>query len=121
MGSTIGLSRGLLLLVLVFFLRGISAYAAADVKGKAFDIPAQPAAAALNEFAKQADVTLIFSYDLVAGVRTRPLNGTFTVSDGLTRLLDGTALGYRQSVDGAYLICPLVSCEPAPPAAPEEA
>lgn len=121
MGNSIGFSRGLLLHALVFSLLGISPCAAADVKGKPFDIPAQPAAAALNEFAKQADVTLIFSYDLVAGVRTRPLNGTFTVSDGLTRLLDGTALGYRQSADGAYLICPLVSCEPAPPAAPEEA
>lgn len=121
MGSAIGFSRGLLLLAFVFLLFGSSPRAAADVKEKNFDIPAQPAAAALNEFAKQADVTLIFSYDLVAGVRTRPLNGTFTVSDGLTLLLVGTALGYRQSEDGAYLICPLVSCQPAPPAAPDEA
>jgi hypothetical protein len=120
MGNTAGFLRGLLV-ALVFFPLGVCVCAAADLEGKPFDIPAQAAAAALNEFAKQADVTLIFSYDLVAGVRTRPLNGTFTVSDALTRLLDGTALGYRQSVDGAYFICPLASCEPAPPAAPEEA
>ena len=119
MGSAIGFSRGLLLLAFVFSLFGSSARVAADARGKTFDIPAQPAAAALNEFAKQADVTLIFSYDLVAGIRTRPLNGTFTVSDGLTLLLVGTALGYRQSVDGAYLICPLVSCQPQPPGGPD--
>ncbi len=121
MGNAIGFSRGLLLLALAFCWLGISVFAAADVKRRLFNIPAQPAAAALNDFAQQADVTLIFSYDLVAGVRTRSLQGAFAVSDGLSKLLDGTPLGYRQSVDGAYLICALVSCEPVPRAAPEEA
>lgn len=117
MGNTDGYSRGILSLILVL---GMSACAPADAQGKKpFDIPAQPAALALNEFAKQADITLIFSYDLVAAERTRPLQGSFAVSDGLTRLLHGTPLGYRQGVDGAYLICPLASCGIAPPAAPE--
>ncbi|MCD9007040.1 STN domain-containing protein [Luteimonas sp. XNQY3] len=119
MANTIGFSRGLLLLALVLPLLGMTACVAADAKGKPFDIPAQPAAAALNEFARQADVTLIFSYDLVAGERTRPLKGSFAVDDGLTRLLDGTPLGYRQAVDGTYLICPLASCGVAPPAVSE--
>lgn len=115
MGNTIGYSRGLLTLILVL---GISACVAADAKGKKpFNIPAQPAASALNEFAKQADVTLIFSYDLVAGEHTRPLQGSFNVDDGLTRLLHGTPLGYQQAVDGTYLICPLASCGLATPAA----
>lgn len=116
MGNTIGFSRGLQSLVLVFSLLGMSACVVADAKGKSFDIPAQSAASALNEFAKQADVTLIFSYDLVAGERTRTLKGNFTVGDGLSRLLGGTPLGYRQAMDGTYLICPLASCGLAPPA-----
>lgn len=116
MGNTIGCSRGALLLAFVLSLLGMSACVAADVKGKPFDIPAQSAASALNEFAKQADVTLIFSYDLVAGERTRALKGNFTVDDGLSRLLGGTPLGYRQAMDGTYLICPLASCGLAPPA-----
>lgn len=116
MGNTIGFPRGFLLLAFVLTLLGMSACVAADAKGKPFDIPAQPAASALNEFAKQADVTLIFSYDLVAGERTRALKGNFAVGDGLTRLLEGTPLGYRRAADGTYLICPLASCGIAPPA-----
>jgi iron complex outermembrane receptor protein len=119
MGNTTGFTRGSLLLALMLSMSAISACVAGDTKGKTFDIPAQPAASALNEFAKQADVTLIFSYDLVAGVRTRPLNGNFTVSDGLAGLLDGTPLGYRRSVDGTYLICPLAACGPPPSPAPK--
>ncbi|MDW2982836.1 STN domain-containing protein [Rhodanobacter sp. KK11] len=119
MGNTIGFSHGLLLPALVLCLLNMSGCVAADAKGKKpFDIPAQPAASALNEFAKQADVTLIFSYDLVDGERTRPLKGSFSVGDGLTRLLHGTALGYRQAVDGTYLICPLASCRLASPTVP---
>lgn len=116
MGNAIGCSRGVLLLALVLSLLGMPACVAADATGKPFDIPAQPAASALNEFAKQADVTLIFSYDLVAGERSRALKGNFTVGDGLTRLLDGTTLGYRRAADGTYLICPLASCGLVPPA-----
>lgn len=116
MGNTFGFPRGLLLLALMLSSLGMTACVAADAKGKPFDIPAQSAASALNEFAKQADVTLIFSYDLVAGERTRALKGNFTVGDALARLLHDTPLGYRQAVDGTYLICPLASCGLVPPA-----
>ena len=77
MGSTIEFSRGLLLVALALPLLGMTACVAADAKEKPFDIPAQPAAAAPNEFARQADVMLIFSYDLVAEERTRPLKSSF--------------------------------------------
>lgn len=110
MGKTTGFLRGPLLLALLLSLPGMSACVAAGAKGRPFDIPAQPAASALNEFAKQADITLIFSYDLVAGESTRPLQGRFTVDAGLTRLLAGTRLGYRRTADGPYLICPRKSC-----------
>ena len=110
MGNTTGFLRSLLLLRLVLCLLGVSACVAAGAKGRYFDIPAQPAASALNEFAKQADITLIFSYDLVAGESIRPLKGRYTVDVGLTRLLSGTPLGYRQAADGTYLICLRASC-----------
>lgn len=102
------------------FLRALAlallacACAQADVARKRFDIADQSAAAALNEFARQADITLIFSYDLVAGDRTRELKGRYTVDHGLTRLLDGTRLAYRQVEDGTYLICRRDACEPLP-------
>jgi|SRR6185312_5943764 len=120
MGNTTGFLRGFLLLALLLSLPGVSACVAAGAKGREFDIPAQPAASALNEFAKQADITLIFSYDLVAGERTRPVKGRFTVDLGLTLLLTGTPLSYRQAADGTYLICLRTSCGPGTPASPEK-
>jgi hypothetical protein len=110
MGKLAGSLRGLLSLALVLSQLGVSACVAADTRGKPFAIPAQPAGAALNEFAKQADITLIFSYDLVVGERTPSLNGRFTVDEGLTRLLNGTSLGFRQAANGAYLICARALC-----------
>jgi hypothetical protein len=120
MGNTTGFLRGLLLLVLLLSLTGMSGCAAAGAKGRYFDIPAQPAASALNEFAKQADITLIFSYDLVADESTHPLKGRFTVDVGLTRLLTGTTLSYRKATDGTYLICVRTSCGPETPASSEK-
>lgn len=110
MGKTTCPSRGPLLLALLLALPGMSACVAAGAEDMLFDIPAEPAASALNEFAKQADVTLIFSYDLVAGENTHSLQGRFTVDAGLTLLLSGTRLGYRHTADGPYLICLQKSC-----------
>lgn len=117
MGNPVARARGLVLLALVLCVLSVPACGAVDAGRVRFDVPAQAAASALNEFAKQADVTLIFSYDLVAGVRTRALKGDFTVDEGLEQLLDGTPLGYRQAVEGTYLVCPLVSCGIAPASA----
>ena len=113
MRNTTGILRGLLWLALLLALPGMPACVA---HGRSFDIPAQPAASALNEFAKQADITLIFSYDLVAGENTRRLKGGFSVDEGLTRLLAGTSLDYRQATEGTYLICARASCGHSAPA-----
>lgn len=61
-----------------------------------FDIAAQSAATALNEFARQADITLVFSYQLVAGTQTKSVKGDLSVADALARMLDGTSLSYQQ-------------------------
>ena len=115
MGQTTWFSRGPLWLALLLALSGTSACVASGAKDRLFDIPAEPAASALNEFAKQADITLIFSYDLVAGESTHALQGRFTVDAGLTRLLGGTRLGYRHTADGPYLICLRKFCGPEGP------
>jgi hypothetical protein len=111
MGKHIGTCRRAFALALI--LLAITGCAHADAARKRFDIAAQPAAAALNEFARQADITLFFSYDLVATARTGALKGRYTVDDGLARLLTGTGFGYQQVGDDAFLICPLSSCEPS--------
>lgn len=88
----------------------LSACAQADVARTQFDINAQPVGAALNEFARQADVTLIFSYDAVHGARAQALVGQFTVDEGLTRLLLGTQLLFTKSNDGTYMVCRPTEC-----------
>jgi outer membrane cobalamin receptor len=74
----------------------VGAPAHADGALRHFDIQAQAAASALNEFARQADVTLVFSSELVERHQTPAVRGDFTVIDGLKRLLDGTGLSFNQ-------------------------
>jgi outer membrane cobalamin receptor len=74
----------------------VGANAYADNALRHFDIQSQAAAAALNEFARQADITLVFSSALVARHQTPAVHGDFTVIDGLKRLLDGTGLSFNQ-------------------------
>lgn len=66
---------------------------------KSFEVPARPAASALNQFAEQADITLVFSQDAVAGAVVRPLRGTYTTQQALAAMLEGTGLVW-QAVDG---------------------
>ncbi len=77
---------------------------------RSFDIPPQPAAAGLNEFARQADITLIFSYDLVDDVQTRALHGRYTATAGLNELLSDTGLGYQEVEHGTFSICRGSAC-----------
>lgn len=73
---------------------GTQAYADAGVRH--FDIQTQAAASALNEFARQADITLVFSSLLVSARQTAGIRGDFTVIDGLRKLLNGTGLSFKQ-------------------------
>ncbi len=57
-----------------------------------FDIPRQAVSAALTEFAEQADLTLVFPAELVRGRSANELVGTYTLQEGIDRLLEGTGL-----------------------------
>lgn len=69
-----------------------------------FDIPAAPLGPALDEFARQANVTLLFSSALVAHTRTAGVQGRLTVAAALGRLLGGTGLGFREVSSSAIAI-----------------
>ncbi|HVW67802.1 MAG TPA: TonB-dependent receptor [Steroidobacteraceae bacterium] len=75
---------------------GGEAYAYADATLRHFDIHSQVAALALREFARQADISLVFSSTVVANHQTAGLRGDFTVIDGLRKLLDGSGLSFKQ-------------------------
>lgn len=72
----------------------IGSQALADTMIRHFDIQAQAAALALNEFARQADITLIFSSALVEKHQTAGIRGDYTVLDGLKKLLEGSGLSF---------------------------
>lgn len=71
---------------------------------KNFDVPAQSAASALNAFAEQADITLVFSQDSVAGIVLGELDGTYSIDGALERLLAGTGLVWGTNDTGAIAI-----------------
>src|SRR5947209_8617069 len=84
-----------------------------------FDIQSQVASLALKEFARQADISLVFSSTVVAHHQTADLRGDFTVIDGLKRLLDGSGLSFKQVSATTIAISSATTtrADPDPPAA----
>ncbi|MCB1809336.1 MAG: hypothetical protein KDJ99_30520 [Candidatus Competibacteraceae bacterium] len=64
-----------------------------------FNIPASKADRALNLFALQAEVQLIYPYDLVSEITLKGLFGKYSVSEGLKVLISDTCLEADFSAD----------------------
>ncbi len=61
----------------------------------AFDIPAQDLNAALLTFTNRAGLQVFYDVNLVKGLRSSALKGSFTPAQGLTQLLAGSGMTYR--------------------------
>ena len=81
-----------------------------DDGARRFDIRRQSATEGLNEFARQANITLLFPFDLVAQIDTHELHGDYSVDKGLHLLLDGTGLDFQQVGPTTYTICEHARC-----------
>lgn len=57
-----------------------------------FEIPPTTAHQVLNLFARQADIQLLYPYDLLKGLRLEGLSGKYTVDEGIEKLIAGTCL-----------------------------
>lgn len=79
---------------------------------RTFAVPAGPLEEALPLFARQGDVQVFFPTTLAAGRRTAGLTGDHGPEDGLTLLLRGTGLGWRQTRPGLFTITPPESVTP---------
>ena len=88
--------RQLAVLIRCLALTMLGAQAFADPTLRHFDIQTQATASALNEFARQADITLVFASALVDKHQMVGIKGDFTVLEALKRLLDGTGLSFTQ-------------------------
>jgi iron complex outermembrane recepter protein len=71
----------------------------------AFDIPAQPLGAALNQLAVQSNHQILFAPGLAAGRRSEGLHGAYSPEQALRRLLAGAGLTFRLE-DGSFLVQP---------------
>ena len=60
-----------------------------------FNIPAQSLNSALLDFAERAGLELVYDFALVEGRRNSPLNGAYTASEGLDRLLADSGINYQ--------------------------
>jgi len=69
-----------------------------------FSIPAGTLASALIQFSKQAHVQILSSAARLEHATTDGLEGKFTINEGLTRLLKGSGLRFRQGTSGAIAI-----------------
>ncbi len=80
------------------------ATAAAFATPVEFDVPAQPAPAALLAFSQQARVEVLFSYDELRPVTANAVQGKFEPEDALNRLLRNTGFAARRSLLGKFVV-----------------
>ena len=77
---------------------------ASDAQVRTYHIGAQSLDTALQEFAAQAGVQLLFSKSDVAGLTTQGLEGSFSADQVLRRLLAGSGLIFEYPKAGAVII-----------------
>ena len=78
---------------------------------QAFNIPAGAATRSIPQFAKQAGINILAAADILDGVTTNALAGTFVLSEAVDRLLKGTNLIGRVSTSGTVVILKCPACE----------
>ena len=69
-----------------------------------FSIPSRSAEESLIEFAKQADLTIIFPFETVEGKVANPLTGRFSIEQGIQILLKNTGLEAHFNKQGALTV-----------------
>ena len=84
----------------------------------AFDIPAQPLAAALLAYSQAAGAEVFVDDALVAGRRSAPLAGRYDTEAALRRLLTGTGLAVRRAGRNAFTLVAAPLGEPPMDQAP---
>ena len=85
---------------------------------RAFDVPAQDAAPAISQFARQAGLQVVAPADKLQGVRTPRIAGTLDVRAALHQLIDDTGL-LVVSDNGGVIVLSFPSAAAAPAAVEE--
>lgn len=77
-----------------------------------FDIPAQPAPAALKQFIKQSGTQVVYLQDDLKAVTTKAIKGELAPADALAQLLDGTGFTVETMPNGNFTISRQVAVKP---------
>ncbi|AMG74949.1 TonB-dependent receptor [Sphingopyxis granuli] len=73
---------------------------------KPFDIPAQDAARALEQFGRQSGRSVMFDPARLTGAKSRAVQGQWTPQEALDRLLTGTGFSARQVNANTFVVSP---------------
>jgi outer membrane receptor protein involved in Fe transport len=84
----------------------IAVAGAAWAQAKTFDVPAQPAATGVADFARQADIQVLVSEAAARGKQTNAVRGAFETAKALEILLHGTGLRAEATSVGVYTLIP---------------
>ncbi len=82
----------------------IAAVCATGAGARGFDVPGGDLNAALNAYAKQSGVQLIYSGDAVRNVRSQGVKGDLSADDALVRILSGTGFVGRRDETGGIVV-----------------
>jgi iron complex outermembrane receptor protein len=88
-----------------------SVSAPGTAQAQSFDIPAQPAAQALQRFVEVTKFQLVYSPDVVQGVSTHAILGVMTPREALQRMFEGTRLSVVSTGVNAATIRPIVPAQ----------
>jgi outer membrane receptor protein involved in Fe transport len=83
--------------------------------GVEFHVPAGDAARTLNEFSRQANLQLLFDYNVVQGRLTQAVEGWYEPRDALRRMLGETGLTFTLVNERTLAVTPLRSASSSPP------
>jgi len=101
--------------VAVLFCRGLFA-GTGEAERRYFNVPEGKAVKTLKLAVKQAKVEIMLSAEIVKGVRTRKIRGTFTPIEAFNRMLSGTQLlVIRHEQSGVYTIKKIADSKAAQP------
>ena len=84
-------------------LAGMAAQAGAEQVHQRYEIPAGPLSAVLNQFARQAGITLSSTPAYTQGRQSSGLYGEYSIEQGLNHLLNGSGL-QAVSADGVSFV-----------------
>jgi hypothetical protein len=96
--------HGTALAAVMLISAGWGASAHAADRTYTFHIPAEDTARALNDFARQADIQIMFPYDLAVKHRTPAIVGQYSREEVLAKLLAGSGLEVAEETSNSITL-----------------